>query len=617
METIKLVIWDLDETFWGGTLSEGGIQYRPENHAIVLELSRRGVINSICSKNDFEAARKVLVEHGLWDYFVFPKIDWNPKGEMIARTLDEMSLRAANVLFIDDNPQNLEEAKFYSPRIQVATPDALPTLLNESAVAGKADPELSRLKQYQLLQKKTGDRREFESSNENFLRQCAIQVEIRRDCEAVFDRLLEMIERTNQLNFTKKHLDRGQLRELISNPACECAYLKVHDRYGDYGIAGFYALHARRLEQFLFSCRILNMGVERWIYNRLGRPELMIVGEVSDDPTTLPVPDWIHLAESEQSNRGASSVANGMHPRVLLKGGCDLDQVIDFLGRQGGAIEGEFNYVTRDGAPVHVEHSEILRRCGSDLPAQYAEAFAKLPFLDETSYQTKFLSGDYDVYVFSTLMDMDSGLYRYGTTDWMVPFGDFTVDITDESNWEWQMERHPYLDRDFLDWFRRHFSFEGGLSETAFRDNLCWLCDRIPAHKQLILLNGAEISLAHYHEHQRDEHHRRMNAVLEEVIQQYPHVDLCDVRQFAKTSGDVRNNIRHYRRGVYYQIAGELRILIARRWSLKSNIVANLLHGSWAYARVIARGAIWATVKRIRGTPAVRPNNPRALVDRP
>ncbi len=41
---------------------------------------------------------------------------------------------------------------------------------------------------------------------------------------------------------------------------------------------------------FLFSCRVLNMGVEQWIYNRLGRPELTINGEVSDDPKSLAGP---------------------------------------------------------------------------------------------------------------------------------------------------------------------------------------------------------------------------------------------------------------------------------------------------------------------------------------
>jgi hypothetical protein len=49
---IKLIIWDLDETFWHGTFTEGGITYRRENHDLVIALARRGVVSSICSNND-------------------------------------------------------------------------------------------------------------------------------------------------------------------------------------------------------------------------------------------------------------------------------------------------------------------------------------------------------------------------------------------------------------------------------------------------------------------------------------------------------------------------------------------------------------------------------------
>jgi FkbH-like protein len=608
MDTIKLVIWDLDETFWAGTLSEGGIQYCPRNHDLVVELTRRGIVNSVCSKNDLAAARAVLEGQNIWTYFVFPKIDWLPKGEMIARTLEEMGLRAPNVLFVDDNPQNLEEARFYNAGIQVATPDVLATLLDQPEARGKDDRELSRLKQYQLLEKKVGDRQQFSSSNEDFLRQCQIQVEVRDDCHVVFDRLLEMIQRTNQLNFTKRPLDATQLRGLIDDPAYRCAYVKVRDRYGDYGIAGFYALTNHRLEQFLFSCRILNMGVERWIYDTLGRPVLDVAGDVSDDPKKLPVPDWIQPLSATGPLEDTTEAADRL-PRILLKGGCDLEQVIDFLGRHG-AIEGEFNFVTNTGAVARGDHSEVLRRCELDLPARYADVFAKVPFLDSKMYDSQFFSGRHDVYVFSALMDMTQGLYRYRDTDWLVPYGDLDVDITDPAHWELAIDRNESLSREFLTWFREHFRFEGRLSEATFRDNLHWLCGRIsPAH-QLILINGAEIVLPHAYERDRHDLHARMNAVLAEVAADYGHVDVCDVRKFASTPADVTNNIRHYRRGVYHKMAGEIRELIVERWSLASNPAANMLHDALAFVSGFGRDALWRAVKRLRRT---RTNPPAAL----
>jgi len=66
-EPVRLVIWDLDETFWKGTLSEGGITFCPEHRDIVIALAERGIISTICSKNDLEAVRDLLNEHEVWD----------------------------------------------------------------------------------------------------------------------------------------------------------------------------------------------------------------------------------------------------------------------------------------------------------------------------------------------------------------------------------------------------------------------------------------------------------------------------------------------------------------------------------------------------------------------
>ena len=35
----KLIIWDLDDTFWKGTLSEGGVEFLPEMINFIEELT--------------------------------------------------------------------------------------------------------------------------------------------------------------------------------------------------------------------------------------------------------------------------------------------------------------------------------------------------------------------------------------------------------------------------------------------------------------------------------------------------------------------------------------------------------------------------------------------------
>jgi len=54
------VIWDLDDTFWQGTLSERGVTLGEANAELVRTLAARGIVSSICSRNDFPAAEEQL-----------------------------------------------------------------------------------------------------------------------------------------------------------------------------------------------------------------------------------------------------------------------------------------------------------------------------------------------------------------------------------------------------------------------------------------------------------------------------------------------------------------------------------------------------------------------------
>src|ERR1035437_7614536 len=102
--SVKLVIWDLDETLWAGTLSEGEVNLDSARGDLIRQLNRRGIMNSICSKNDFEKVKDRLSrEEGLWDEFIFPRISWQSKGPQILQIIDDAQLRAEQVLFIDDS----------------------------------------------------------------------------------------------------------------------------------------------------------------------------------------------------------------------------------------------------------------------------------------------------------------------------------------------------------------------------------------------------------------------------------------------------------------------------------------------------------------------------------
>lgn len=238
--TIKLVIWDLDDTLWTGTLSEGGVFLPEEHRQLIVDLTEVGIINSICSKNDLELTKQELMRLGIWDYFVFASINWENKGARLKYTIEQMSLRPTNVLFIDDNTFNLQEAKHYLPDLQVAMPDIVPDIIEHVKKLSKKDINQKRLKQYKLLEEKAIAATKYDT-NEAFLYASNIRVQINKNCIPVADRIHELILRTNQLNYTKNRISFEELHAMLNDNQYDCGYVMVNDKYGDYGIVGFYA----------------------------------------------------------------------------------------------------------------------------------------------------------------------------------------------------------------------------------------------------------------------------------------------------------------------------------------------------------------------------------------
>ena len=138
-----------------------------------------------------------------------------------------------------------------------------------------------------LEQKRTAMR--TSSDNLAFLRASEIAVDIEFDIEPHIDRAIELINRTNQLNFTKLRLSddiekaRSTLRAALSRQNVRAGLVKVRDRYGDYGFVGFYLIHLWKLEHFCFSCRTLGMGIEVWLFELFGKPGIHFVGPCATD----------------------------------------------------------------------------------------------------------------------------------------------------------------------------------------------------------------------------------------------------------------------------------------------------------------------------------------------
>lgn len=555
IDTIKLIIWDLDETFWSGTLSEGGAWVSEDHVQLVKDLTDCGIINSICSKNEFEPTKKALQDIGVWDLFVFPSINWDNKGPQLKDKLDKMALRPVNVLFLDDNLSNLGEAKHFLPDIQTGGPELIPELIRQVALLEKKDLKHKRLAQYKVLETKDKASKSFASS-EDFLYDSHIRVEIHEDCLTQIQRIHELLLRSNQLNYTKNRISIEELESVLSNLEYECGYVTVKDRYGDYGIVGFYAKKGDRLEHFLFSCRTMGQKIEQWVYAQLGFPELDVVGEVRTQLNRTECPGWINQPECTVPVEGKQ--AEEVLPcRILMKGPCDLSHSLVYI-KGSDRIDTELTYVSNEDGQIIDAHNHSVHIEGlhtySDREKE--EISRDCLFVDPAMLSGSFFSKKYDLIVLSTLIESTYQIYRKKGSSLRVVFGG--LDLTDPEQWDAYIEGRTYtggnkFTKEYLHSFSEKYECLGLTTPEMFisflRNCLNWL----PEETSLCLILGA----TKLFEGQEDvkERHRLLNMAVKAFAQEHPRIKYVDIDDCIKDPSDFADEINHFSSKVYYEIA--------------------------------------------------------------
>jgi FkbH-like protein len=265
---IKCVVWDLDHTVWSGVLVEDGAEklvLKPEIKSLMETLDQRGILQSVASKNNHEEAMAVLTARGLHEYFLYPQISWGPKGDGLKAIARQLNIAIDSILFVDD--QAFEREQVESSCAGVRTMDAgdyRSILAMKECQVPVTEESKSRRKMYQVEQERQGIQDSFKDDYKAFLRDCDIQLIISSLTEENLERVHELAQRTNQMNFSGNRYDREVLREILRSSHFDTYVLRCKDRFGSYGIVGFGVVDKRepRLTDLMFSCRIQSKRVE-------------------------------------------------------------------------------------------------------------------------------------------------------------------------------------------------------------------------------------------------------------------------------------------------------------------------------------------------------------------
>jgi FkbH-like protein len=285
----KALVLDLDNTVWGGVVGDDGVEGLVIGQGSALgeafmhfqdyarELSRRGVILAVCSKNDEKNAFEPFDRH---PEMVLKRSDiasfvanWNDKPANIRAIADELNIGLDTLVFVDDNPFERELVRRELPMVAVPEISDDPagyaqTLADAGYFEAVAitDEDRARSGQYQSnLQR---DRLKASATDlDSYLHGLEMRLLWRRFDRVGLNRTVQLINKTNQFNLTTRRYTEADVVGVMQDDRAFGVQLRLTDRFGDNGII---AIVIGRLlgdadlliDTWLMSCRVLGRQVE-------------------------------------------------------------------------------------------------------------------------------------------------------------------------------------------------------------------------------------------------------------------------------------------------------------------------------------------------------------------
>lgn len=290
----KCLVLDLDNTLWGGIIGDDGLngiqigKETPEAEAytefqqFVRDLKERGVILTVCSKNDILNAQEGFSHPDsilkLSDFSSF-QANWNPKHENIRTISETLNIGIDSLVFVDDNPAEREIVRSQEP--DVAVPELGKNVAKYIDIIDKtgyfetislSPDDLKRSSFYADNSVRQGLQSTF-ADYDDFLRSLEMQAEINKFTPIYLERITQLINKTNQFNVTTRRYTMSEIKQISVNPNYITLYGRLLDKFGDNGLISILIGEIRNseihIDLWLMSCRVLKRGMEEAMFDRL------------------------------------------------------------------------------------------------------------------------------------------------------------------------------------------------------------------------------------------------------------------------------------------------------------------------------------------------------------
>jgi FkbH-like protein len=291
---MKGLITDLDETLWSGIVGEvgaGAVSWSLSEHSqihglyqqLLRHLSEMGVLLAIASKNELAVVEEALRREDLYvpaKAFYPVCADWGPKSRHIGEILRAWNISADRVVFVDDSAMELDEVRTAFPsmtclRFPKNHPARALGLFEELRdLFGKPAVSLEdSLRQASIQAGEAFHEAAERAGSAEFVKGLRGRVTFDARKNTANQRLLELIDKTNQFNLNGVRISEGEWLRLLSNPASFAVGVSYEDRFGPLGVIGVVAGRQSGsqldVQAWVISCRAFSRRIEFHILDYL------------------------------------------------------------------------------------------------------------------------------------------------------------------------------------------------------------------------------------------------------------------------------------------------------------------------------------------------------------
>lgn len=297
----KVLVCDLDNTLWGGNIGDIGyenIELGPETpngniyleiQNYILKLIKLGIIVTVVSKNDRKIAEtgfKNKFSKLKKNDFVLFYANYENKSQNINKIIEVLNIGQDSVVFIDDNPAELEEVKKALPDVTTIgyTNNPIEIINNIERIGyfNKVDftkEDKKRNKFYIENSKRLENQKSFENFSE-FLKSLKMKANITRLKKDSLKRANQLINKTNQFNLSYEKMTEQKLSKYINNKKYLIIESNLVDKFGDNGIISilYGNIHKNKfvIDNWVMSCRVFKRELEFAIIDELIRICLLL-----------------------------------------------------------------------------------------------------------------------------------------------------------------------------------------------------------------------------------------------------------------------------------------------------------------------------------------------------